>query len=80
MHQETGVFLVNVLRLGIWMILQQAMLSQQRSHIPLRSSEVVFVYMGLNWKDYVVIDKRYLRPAVVDNLKGESSKVRKVLR
>ena len=35
--------------------------------------------MGLNWKGHVVIDKRYLRPTEVDNLKGDASRAKKVL-
>ena len=35
--------------------------------------------MGLNWRDHVVIDKRYFRPSEVDNLKGDASKAKKVL-
>ncbi|PNX70419.1 GDP-mannose dehydratase 2-like protein, partial [Trifolium pratense] len=36
-------------------------------------------YVGLNWKDHVVIDKRYFRPTEVDNLKGDASKAKKIL-
>lgn len=35
--------------------------------------------IGLEWKDYVMIDPRYFRLAEVDNLSGDSSKARKFL-
>ncbi len=38
-----------------------------------------FGYVGLDWKDYVIIDPRYFRPAEVDNLRGNSSKARELL-
>ena len=41
--------------------------------------QVAFGYVGLNWKDHVVIDKRYFRPTEVDNLKGDASRAKKVL-
>nr|KYP66880.1 GDP-mannose 4,6 dehydratase 2 [Cajanus cajan] len=42
-------------------------------------SPLAFGYVGLNWRDHVVIDKRYFRPAEVDNLKGDATKAKKVL-
>ncbi|MFP4473829.1 MAG: GDP-mannose 4,6-dehydratase [Candidatus Omnitrophota bacterium] len=38
-----------------------------------------FSYSGLNWEEYVEIDKRYFRPAEVDILQGDSSKAREKL-
>ncbi len=38
-----------------------------------------FKYLGLNWKDYVVIDDKLKRPAEVDYLQGDYSKAQKVL-
>jgi GDPmannose 4,6-dehydratase len=38
-----------------------------------------FGYAGLDWKDYVVIDSRYFRPAEVDHLIGDYSKAREKL-
>ena len=51
----------------------------EESHTVEEFLGVAFGYVGLNWRDYVEIDKRYFRPAEVDNLKGDSSKARKVL-
>lgn len=38
-----------------------------------------FKYLGMNWKDYVVIDDSLKRPAEVDLLQGDASKAKKVL-
>jgi GDPmannose 4,6-dehydratase len=38
--------------------------------------EIAFAYAGLEWKDYVVIDPKFVRPAEVDLLLGDSSKAR----
>ena len=38
-----------------------------------------FSYAGLDWEQYVEIDKRYFRPAEVDELKGDASKAAKQL-
>jgi GDPmannose 4,6-dehydratase len=40
---------------------------------------LAFDYVGLNWKDYVKIDKIFYRPAEVHLLKGDYSKARKKL-
>jgi GDPmannose 4,6-dehydratase len=41
--------------------------------------EVAFNYAGLSWQDYVEFDPRYLRPAEVELLIGDSTKARKQL-
>lgn len=41
--------------------------------------EVAFQAVGLNWRDYVVIDPAFVRPAEVDMLLGDASKARKLL-
>lgn len=38
-----------------------------------------FEHVGLNWKDYVKFDSRYLRPTEVDSLVGDASKAHKAL-
>jgi len=38
-----------------------------------------FVYAGLDWKRYVLQDKRYLRPIEVNNLLVDASKAKKML-
>ncbi|KAK8694582.1 hypothetical protein V6N13_072130 [Hibiscus sabdariffa] len=69
---------------AMWMMMQQEkaddyVVATEESHTVEEFLEVAFGYVGLNWKDHVVIDKRYFRPAEVDNLKGDSNKARKVL-
>lgn len=39
-----------------------------------------FQCIGLNWEDYVEIDKSLYRPSEVDYLKGDASKARRVLK
>lgn len=41
--------------------------------------EETFNYLGLNWKDYVVIDEKLKRPAEVDYLQGDASKAKEKL-
>ncbi|MBV8281808.1 MAG: GDP-mannose 4,6-dehydratase, partial [Candidatus Eremiobacteraeota bacterium] len=38
-----------------------------------------FGHVGLDWKKYVVIDQRFIRPAEVDVLVGDPSKAKRVL-
>jgi GDPmannose 4,6-dehydratase len=39
-------------------------------------AQASFAHVGLNWEDYVEVDKKYLRPTEVDALIGDSSKVK----
>ncbi len=41
--------------------------------------QVAFDYVDLSWKDYVVVDPKFIRPAEVELLLGDSSKARKKL-
>jgi len=41
--------------------------------------EEAFTYAGLNWKDYVEFDQKYVRPAEVDLLLGDNSKAKQKL-
>ena len=41
--------------------------------------ELAFAHVDLDWRDYVVIDPRYFRPAEVDHLCGDATKARKRL-
>jgi GDPmannose 4,6-dehydratase len=38
-----------------------------------------FAVVGLDWKDYVEIDAKFLRPAEVDYLRADASKAKKIL-
>ena len=42
-------------------------------------AQVAFDHAGLNYKNYVELDKRYIRPTEVDGLIGDPSKAEKVL-
>jgi len=42
-------------------------------------AQAAFEHVGLNYKDHVELDKRYVRPTEVDALIGDPSKVEKVL-
>jgi len=42
-------------------------------------AQVAFEHAGLNYKDHVEVDKRYIRPTEVDSLIGDSSKAEKIL-
>ena len=39
----------------------------------------VFTYLELDWKQYVSVDKKYLRPEELNHLKGDCSKIKKIL-
>jgi GDPmannose 4,6-dehydratase len=41
--------------------------------------ELAFARAGLNWKDYVVVDKKFLRPAEVEYLLGDAGKAERKL-
>jgi len=42
-------------------------------------AQAVFEHVGLNYKDHVELDKRYVRPTEVDALIGDPSKAEEVL-
>ena len=42
-------------------------------------AQAAFEHVGLNYKDYIEVDKRYLRPTEVDALVGDPSKAEKIL-
>ena len=39
-----------------------------------------FAHVGLNYKDHIVIDKKFLRPAEIDVLKADYTKAKKILK
>ncbi|TVY09787.1 GDP-mannose 4,6-dehydratase [Paenibacillus cremeus] len=41
--------------------------------------EIAFGHVGLNWRDYVVIDPKFVRPAEVDLLLGDCTKAKEKL-
>lgn len=69
---------------AMWMILQQPepddfVISTGQTHSVQELLEVAFSRAGLDWKKYVEIDPKLVRPAEVDYLCGDSSKARKIL-
>jgi GDPmannose 4,6-dehydratase len=42
--------------------------------------ELAFGYVGLNWKDFVVVDEKLYRPAEVHELRGDFSKAKRKLK
>ena len=69
---------------GMWMMLQQDkpedfVLATGRTHTVERFAELAFQAVGLDYQDYVTQDPRFMRPAEVDLLVGDSSKARKKL-
>jgi GDPmannose 4,6-dehydratase len=66
---------------AMWMILQQDkpddyVCSTGVSHSVLELVEYVFGKLDLNWKDYVIQDQKFMRPEELDDLKGDSFKLR----
>ena len=41
--------------------------------------EIAFAHVGLDWREHVVVDDRFMRPAEVDFLVGDASKARREL-
>lgn len=69
---------------GMWQMLQQDkpddyVLATGEMHSIQEFVEEAFKVAGLNWKDYVVIDKEYLRPVETDYLCGDASKAKRIL-
>jgi GDPmannose 4,6-dehydratase len=69
---------------GMWMMLQQDLpddyvLSTEETHSVEEFCEIAFGAADLDWREYVVQDERFMRPAEVDLLIGDASKARKKL-
>ena len=69
---------------AMWLMLQQ---DQPRDYVVATGTahsvgefvEEAFGYAGLDWRQHVKIDERYLRPTEVDHLCGDASKARATL-
>lgn len=66
---------------AMWLILQREspedyVCSTGVSHSVKDLVEYVFGKLDLDWKDYVVQDEKFLRPEELDDLKGDSGKLR----
>jgi GDPmannose 4,6-dehydratase len=69
---------------AMWLMLQQDnpddyVVATGETHTVQELCEVAFDRVGLNWKDHVVQDQKYFRPAEVDLLVGDASKAGRVL-
>ena len=69
---------------AMWLMLQQDepddyVIATGRTHSVRELCEVAFGYLGLDYRDYVVSDPKFYRPAEVDQLVGDASKARRVL-
>jgi GDPmannose 4,6-dehydratase len=69
---------------AMWLMLQQEapedyVIATGHTHTVRECVEVAFDQVGLDWERYVVQDDRFLRPAEVDLLVGDSSKAKRQL-
>lgn len=68
----------------MWKMLQQPkatdyVIGTGKTHSVREFCELAFKHVGLNYKKYVKVDKKFIRPAEVDYLVADSSKARKLL-
>lgn len=69
---------------AMWKMLQQEtpdnfVIATGKTHSIRDFLDIAFAHVDLDWNDYVKTDPRYLRPAEVDQLIGDSSKAKDVL-
>jgi GDPmannose 4,6-dehydratase len=69
---------------AMWLMLQQDVaddyvISTGETHTVQELVEVAFGHVGLSWRDYVVIDPKFVRPAEVELLLGDHTKARENL-
>lgn len=69
---------------AMWRILQydkpdDFVIGTGEDHTVREFVELAFAHVGLDWRDYVVIDPAYFRPAEVDHLRADLSKARRLL-
>ena len=69
---------------AMWLLLQQRepddyVIATGESHSVREFVDQAFMTVGLDWKDYVKVDERFMRPADVPELRGDSSKAREKL-
>ncbi|CAN5569355.1 GDP-mannose 4,6-dehydratase [soil metagenome] len=69
---------------AMWLMLQHDtpedyVIATGRTHTVQRLCEIAFETAGLDWREHVVIDERFFRPAEVDLLIGDSEKARSEL-
>lgn len=69
---------------AMWMMLQQPepddyVIASGETHSVAELCEAAFEYVGLNWRDHVIVDQKFFRPAEVDLLVGNPAKAREKL-
>ena len=69
---------------AMWLMLQQDnpddyVIATGESHSVQEFLETAFAYLGLNYRDYLIIDNELYRPSEVNVLQGDASKARKKL-
>ncbi|MGF9713262.1 GDP-mannose 4,6-dehydratase [Paenibacillus naphthalenovorans] len=69
---------------AMWLMLQQEtpddyVISTGETHTVQELVEIAFGHVGLSWRDYVVIDPKFVRPAEVDLLLGDHTKAKEKL-
>ena len=69
---------------AMWLMMQQDtpadyVVSTEETHSVKELVEIAFGYLDLDWEEFVRIDPRFVRPAEVDLLLGDSAKARKEL-
>ena len=69
---------------AMWLMLQQDspddyVVATGETHEVRELCEIAFAVAGLDYRDHVVVDERFLRPAEVDLLVGEATKAEQVL-
>lgn len=69
---------------AMWLMLQQDepddyVIATGETHSVREFAELAFSHVGLDYRDHVVVDERFMRPAEVDLLVGDASKARRVL-
>ena len=69
---------------AMWLMLQQDepddyVIATGKTHSVRELCEVAFGYLGLDYRDYVVSDPKFYRPAEVDQLVGDAGKAQRVL-
>tara|TARA_Y100000590_G_scaffold436416_1_gene556946 strand:- start:648 stop:1631 length:984 start_codon:yes stop_codon:yes gene_type:complete len=69
---------------AMWLMLGQNkpddyVIGTGKEHSVKEFAEMAFKHVGLNYEDYIIIDKNLMRPAEVNTLLADSSKAKKIL-
>jgi GDPmannose 4,6-dehydratase len=69
---------------AMWLMLQHDrpddfVIATGEMHTVREFVDLAFALVGRDWRDFVVLDERYLRPTEVDEIQGDATKAREVL-